>query len=455
MGETAAGRRVLLLNPAWKRLEEPFEHLGLGCLAASLRRAGIDTVILDEPLCGGRSGTLQLVREGGFGLIGVSVTFQEGAAEALTAITRLKAATGVPVAIGGIYPTFAAEEILSLYPAVDFIVKGEGEETLPELAETLFSGGDVKKVPGLVGRTGTELWETPDRPGVADLDTLPWPARDTLPAVLKRTGVASLLSSRGCYGRCSFCSVDAFFSRFGAKMRRRSTEDVLAEMEELIGRYGVSNFSFNDANFIGGKGRGRERAREIADGILQKGWKIKFSIECRVTDVDKELFSLLKQAGLCKVFLGVESGSQSVLDRFRKDATVEENMRALEILSGLDLFVAMGFIMFDSKTTFAELNENIQFLQQVKAVTGRPYLAQVDPVSKLLPFAGTKAEADLKAEGRYRGNTLSFSYCLKDPKVEALYRLLCLFTGAGRKLRTLRGKSLYREYDWQTGTIKD
>src|SRR5690606_19179516 len=99
---------------------------------------------------------------------------------------------------------------------------------LPELVHTLLAGGDVKKVPGLFGRTGSAIWESPDRPSVDNLDKLPWPARDTLPQVLEKTGCASILSSRGCYGRCTFCSVDAFFSRFGRKMRLRSAGDVLA-----------------------------------------------------------------------------------------------------------------------------------------------------------------------------------------------------------------------------------
>ena len=151
---------------------------------------------------------------------------------------------------------------MTLCPEIDYIVKGEGEETLPELVHTLFAGGDVKKVPGLLGRTGATLWESPDRPSAAKLDELPWPARDTLPQILEKTGCASILSSRGCYGRCSFCSVDAFFSRFGPKMRLRSAGDVLAEMEYLQKEYGVKNFAFNDAEFIGSKGRGRARPKK-------------------------------------------------------------------------------------------------------------------------------------------------------------------------------------------------
>jgi hypothetical protein len=88
-------------------------------------------------------------------------------------------------------------------------------------------------------------------------------------------------------------------------------------------------------------------------------------------------------------------------------------------------------------------------------VTGKPYLAEVDPVSKVLPFAGTKVEAELKKMGRYRGNTLSFSYSMADPLVEAAYRGLKAAASVSRKIKTLRGRSVYHEFDWETGKIKD
>ena len=456
MVSNGAEQGVLLVNPNWRQLEAPFEHLGLGYLAACLRQAGIHTTILDLPLTGGDLQTVvQAVQQGNYALVGCSLTFQESAAETLDFITELKAATTVKIAVGGIYPTFAAREIMTLCPAIDFVVKGEGEITLVELAQAILSGGSVRGVAVLVGRSGSELWETEDRPSIDDLDLLPEPARDTLPQVLAQTGYASVLTSRGCYGRCTFCSVGAFFARFGSKYRQRSADAVIAELERLQTEYGVTNFAFIDANFIGTKGRGQARARQIAETIIAKGWQIKFSIECRVNDVEPELFALLKKAGLCKVFLGVESGSQAVLDRFQKDVTVAENLAALKILSDLDIFVAMGFIMFDDQTTFDDLTANMQFLQQVKTVTGRPYLAKVDPASKVLPLAGTKIEARLKAEERYGGNTLNFSYQIADPLVEKVYQVIRAAAAVRRRFRSLRGRSAYHEFDWQTGKIKD
>ncbi|NLZ93039.1 MAG: B12-binding domain-containing radical SAM protein [Firmicutes bacterium] len=449
-------KTVVLINPNWRQLDEPFEHLGLGYLAACLRNAGIDTLIIDMPLSGSCAAeVIATIKQNNCALIGVSITFQESAQEVLAFVTELKQHTAVPIAVGGIYPTFASQEIMSLYPSVDFIIKGEGEETVVELAQAILANGDVHKVAGLVGRTDNEFWETPDRPSVQNLDTLPLPARDTLPDVLAQTGYASLLSSRGCYGRCTFCSVDAFFSRFGAKFRLRSADSVIEELEMLQQKFGVVNFAFNDANFICGKGRGSERAREIAELILQKGWQIRFSIQCRVNDVEPELFALLKKAGLCKVFLGVESGSQAVLDRFQKDVTVADNLRAIKILSDLDIFIAMGFIMFDYRTSINDLNNNLQFLRQVREMTGKAYLAEVDPVSKVLPFAGTKVEAELKQEKRYLGNSLSFSYKLADPLVEFIYQGLSKLADIKRKKAAKRGESLYREFDWHTGGIKN
>ncbi|MCR3921950.1 MAG: cobalamin B12-binding domain-containing protein, partial [Firmicutes bacterium] len=115
MQKSGEKNSVMLINPGWQQLDEPFEHLGLGYLAASLRHVGIETTIMDVPLTGATVATMaKQIHAGGIALVGVSITFQESAREALRGITQLKKETGVTIVVGGIYPTLAAQEIMAL-----------------------------------------------------------------------------------------------------------------------------------------------------------------------------------------------------------------------------------------------------------------------------------------------------------------------------------------------------
>ena len=216
---------ALLINPFWSKLHGGLEHLGLGYIAAEMRRRGLSVRIIDVPINQwNEKRTLEELENISTNLMGISLPFQEGAKEGLDFI---KAIRGMGykghITIGGIYPTFSYEKILKDYPDIDSVVLGEGELTLTELCENLISHGDLTKVNGLAIRDNHKIITTKIRPLVENLDTLTFPARDTLEDVLKEHNFASMMSSRGCYGRCNFCSVDPFYSQFGPKYRLRST----------------------------------------------------------------------------------------------------------------------------------------------------------------------------------------------------------------------------------------
>ncbi len=428
---------VLLINPP-SRQREFYEHLGLGYLAACLRKQNVDVKILNMPHWMAPR-ALQEVKKYSCKLVGISVPFQRSAVQAFNFISRLKREgfETAHVAIGGIYPSFAYEEILSQFPVVDSVVIGEGEETIVELAEAIISGSNWKKISGIAFRENKDIVTTELRPLIEDLDAIPFPERDALPEVLEKLEHAPVLSSRGCYGRCTFCSVVPFFKKFGPSLRMRSSANVIEELEFLSKKYGVRNVDFNDANFIGGKGRGARRAQEIAELMQKKNLNIKFGIQCRPNEIDLELFTILKRAGLSKVFVGIESGSQAMLDRFQKDITVAENLKALEILSKLDLITYMGFITFDDRTTIHEYNENMAFIEKAKKLMPQNRLFY-DLGTKLLPLAGTDAEKNMKERGILVGNSLKFDYKMDDLKMNYIYSAIKIkedITRIGRKVR--------------------
>lgn len=436
---------ALLVNPPSKA-GDVFEHLGLGYLAACLRKRDINVKILNMPTYSINKFLEEITRYQAK-ILGISIPFQDGAQMVFNLISRLKK-TGFDahICIGGIFPTFSYKEILANAPCIDSIVLGEGEETFVELTEALINNIDWREISGIAYREHDEIVTGQSRPLITELDQIPFPERDVLPEVLKKLSFATMLTSRGCYGRCSFCSVVPFFSQFGPKYRMRSSQNVIEELDILYNKYGVRNVEFNDANFIGGKGRGSNRASDIASGILSKNMDLHFSIQCRADDVEQELFTVLNTAGLKKVFLGIESGSQSMLDRFRKDTTVEDNFKAIEILSKLDLTVFMGFITFDDLITQEEFKENINFLRIAKKMIPSTKLI-FDPIAKLLPLAGTEAEKRLKEAEKYIGNSLRFSYRLDDHGLNLFYNTLSGLSNFARGLR--KGLNIANDYNAQ------
>ncbi len=450
---------VNLGNPAIRPADEE-EHLGLGYLAAVARREGHQARIIDataERLGPGKLARAVTVAASGADALGVSVVFQETIPAAMNLVAAVRqAGFGGHIVIGGHPPTFLYRELARDYAAggtanrgFDSIALGEAEETFAELLRALEQGKDWTGLPGILSaRKSLGLASAPAepatireatlRPLVADLDTLPFPARDTLPAFLARTPgprVASVLRSRGCYGNCTFCDTRAFYAASpGAAWRVRSAGNVADEIEALVHDHDIQAIRFWDDNFMGPGQRGRRAAEDLAREIIRRksggggsggnGLRdLRFSLECRVTDVDPELFRLLREAGLDRLFLGVESMSQRQLELFNKKVTVEDNRRALRIADELGLDVVIGMIMFDPDTTMAELDANLAFLKESFGGWGAVRSRVARPWNRLEVYAGTPVEATLREQGRLKGSYVRYSYNFADPTVGRLYAL--------------------------------
>lgn len=415
---------ALLVNPRYQNISDINENIGVGYIAAYARAKGKKVEILDLNARGWTNEqAIDYIRHRSAAVIGVSILFQEGAKEALDLIGGLRRANvNSSIIIGGIYPTFEYRALLENHPEIDYVCLGEGEETFYDLVECVITGGDISKVSGIAYLERGEVKETPARKPVMDLDMLPFPSRDILPAMLNKKPYASIVSSRGCYGRCSFCSVSGFFSYIGARYRYRKPEKIVEEIEVLIRDYGVNKFTFDDANFIANGKRGKDRAAEFADIVMQKGLNIEYSIQCRADDVDVELFKTLKDSGLVRVYLGIESGSPAQLERYKKDLSVEDNLKALKTLAGMGIFVQMGFIMFDTYATVDDIVANQKFLTRVKQVSGPSLLGPIYPTSRLIPLSGSEYMETLKADGRLKGDYLGYYYDFDDKGVDMLYK---------------------------------
>jgi radical SAM superfamily enzyme YgiQ (UPF0313 family) len=360
--------RIKLGRHADPRKARPVEHLGLAYLAACLRRRGHIVEILDAELLDlSEADVMARLAEADFDLLGLTMPDGLSAHAALEFLSRWqsprKRGRQLHVTAGGHSATLNARQVLANAPTLDSVVLYEGEETLCELADRLAEDRDWRATPGIAYRADGSFRESEPRPRLADLDELPLPARDTLPVLLRADpdAPASVLSSRGCHRRCSFCLVRSFFGSW----RARSAVDVVDELEILARDFSVSRIDFQDDNFVGPGERGRQRAMAVAEQMCKRRVDLTFRIMCSADVVTHDVLSRLIDAGLHSVFIGIESGSQTRLTAYRK-GTVRQNARALRVLDRLGILAKceIGFIMFDPAGNLEEIEENLRFLRE-------------------------------------------------------------------------------------------
>lgn len=412
--------RVLLVHPPMDGVEPPTrrtEGLGLGYIASVLRRDGHDVEMLDAFMRGLRP--RELVREivaRDFDCLGLtsSDVHKRTLMHIVREVRRQK--PGALLIAGGYFPTFYAERLLVACPQLDFVVRGEGESVISDAFGRIARGEDWRDAPGVAYLRDGQPVLNPLPPLVHDLDSLPFPARDEL-ARMKEKLPALILSSRGCYHRCAFCSIPSFYELSGGRAPRyRSAANVLDEMEHVIRTTGIDEFVFADDNFIGPGAKNRERVVRFAEELKARNLDLTFTIECRVDEIDEDLLNLLKDVGLSRVFMGIESGVQRQLDLFNKRVTVEQNMQAIELVRQAGLELRTGFIMIDPYVTMSEVLQNMQFISDVKLTDYQAKRSGLQCTTRLGLYGGTPLTEKLRADGLLREKGFDLRYTFKNPQ---------------------------------------
>ncbi|UCE17863.1 MAG: cobalamin-dependent protein [Gemmatimonadota bacterium] len=412
--------RILFVDPAPRSgIVEPYEHLGLGYLCAALGGKGYEVDTLSVPLQ--NLSAHRLVREimkTDPHILGFSVK-EINARRTFRLIRKLQSAgLNCHITLGGHFPTFNHARILHDFPEVDSVVRGEGEDTIVELMRALADGGSLAGIPGLTYREGNNIRENPPRPLIEDLDRLPFPSRNMTPRVIDQGGAIGLVASRGCYANCSFCSIRSFYgTSSGPKWRARSPKHVVDEIEMLASAFPGIPFKFADDQFIGPGERGKTWALNLASEIRKRNLSVQFIVSCRVDAVEQDLFASLKEAGLKKVFIGVESGTQQGLDRFNKKTTVEQNKRALKILEAVRVAYTIAFIFFDPYSTMEDVKGNLEFLSDIRPYWhGKKGILSIEP--SITVHKGTPIEQRLRNDGQLLGDYLGYRYRIKDRRIQ-------------------------------------
>lgn len=427
--------KVLLLHPPgnYKKLSDAVENLGLGYIAAVLRRDGHEVEILDaNARCMKVGEAVREILTRDFDCLGITAIneFKKHVISVVRAVREKR--KDALIVVGGYTATLETEQFLAECPEVDFVVRGEGEISAPDVFGRIERGEKWQDTPGIAYRSEGVVVMNPMPPLIQNLDSLPFPARDSLRDIPTLTQTA-IAGSRGCYHNCSFCSISAFYGLSGTSAPRfRSPESIVDEMESIVASTGRTMFSFADDDFIGPGEKCRNRAIQIADQIKARNLNINFSIECRADEVDEDLLKLLKEAGLSGLFLGIESGVQRQLDTFNKGTTVEQNKRAIEIVQRLDLRLSSGLIIFDPYTTMDDLMETLKFIRE----TGPYENSAIE--STVLLYRGTPLAERARADGLLIEKGMELGYRFKDRSMAPLWRALDTFIKCSQFVKRLR-----------------
>ncbi len=338
---------TLIFPPAVSQTKQTMPPLGIAWLAAVLRENGFKNVSLIDSVINQYSyeDIIGLVKKNVPDIFGLSFGTQSRfKAFELIRIIR-KNFPGVPVVVGGPHPTLTADDILKNVPEIDIVCRGEGENTFLDLVKTLEKKGNLKDVKGISFRNENgEIIHNQAREPIEDLDSLPFPARDLLPIdkyqqtiPLSSKICTSMITARGCPYSCVYCSTS---EQWGHKIRHRSPDNVVDEIEHLMKTYKLDGVGFFDDVFTMDK----KRVIAICRKILERKLNVSWWCEARANTIDKEMVDWMKRAGCEHISMAIESGSDKILKNINKAITVAQGVEASKIIKAAGIKLKVFFM---------------------------------------------------------------------------------------------------------------
>lgn len=263
--------------------------------------------------------------------------------------------------LGGPHVHIFPDETIHL-PDVDYLVLGEGEQTFKELLDYIDDTKKLKTIKGLVFKENGKVINTGLRDFIQDLDMLPFPARHLTPyrkyssLLARRTPVTTMMTSRGCPYKCTFCDRP----QLGKKFRARSALNVVDEMEECV-KMGIYEFIVYDDTFTINK----QRVKEICSEIIRRKLDIGWDIRARVDSIDEGLLEKLKKAGCRGIHYGVESGTTKILKILNKRITIPEIEEAFLMTKKQGIMTLAYFMIGNPTETEEDILKTIEFTKKL------------------------------------------------------------------------------------------
>lgn len=269
------------------------------------------------------------------------------------------------VVMGGYHPTFNFIETLE-DENVDIVIRGEGEYIMLNLVQALENQSSLHDVKGIVfeDENSKKIVVNPEAPLIQDLDELPFPALNLLPMKKYRlldmdTHMTTMITTRGCPMQCSFCSSAAMH---GKKIRERSVENIVDEIEYLKTNYDIDTIAFMDDTFTLKK----RKVMAICDEILKRNIEIMWGCTSRVDTLDEKLLKKMKEAGCITIFIGVESADQQQLDNMCKNTTIAKIENAFKIAHKLKIRTIASVALGMPGDTKEIMNKTVKFVHKLK-----------------------------------------------------------------------------------------
>jgi radical SAM superfamily enzyme YgiQ (UPF0313 family) len=380
-----------------------WQPLGTLYVAAALQQAGYEVRFYNGAFMRHEE-IIEQIKEYQPGFVGLySTTFGWDKAKKTAAAIK-QSLTEVFLAVGGPYPVALQEKCLHDCQDIDAVVTGEGEITVVQMLAKLVSGLDFAGVEGVAYRSGTEIRKNSPRPLIADLDSLPFPARELLgeagryippPATYKRKPVAVIMTARGCNRHCLYCFQIDKHRRSG--IRYRSVENVMAEIELVLSQ-GYREIKFIDDTLAADY----NRAMTIAQEITKRGLDFTWFASAVVNQVDKPLLQAFKAAGCWAILFGAESGVQKDLNTIRKGITPDQIRKAVKAAKEVGLTVYTPFLFGIPGQTYEDGLKTIEFALELD-----PHIANFHAIT---PFPGTELYDNIEKYGTMSEDLSDYTY---------------------------------------------
>ncbi|MFZ3072618.1 MAG: radical SAM protein [Thermodesulfobacteriota bacterium] len=359
--------KVLFITPPYHAgvVEVAGRWVPLNCvyLAGAAREAGFESVIYDAMTknVGHKEieGKIRELKPRFVATSAITCTLPD----AIKVLETAKAVDpSIVTLLGGIHPTFMYEEVFSLTKSIDFIVRGEGEETLGELLTTFDSGGDISLVKGLAYKKDNAIVVTADRPLMSPesldklkkaWDLLDW--NDYRYFVIPDSRLGALDTSRGCDKECRFCSQRIFWQK---SWRARSPESLIKDIRVQKEKFDVNVVLLTDDYPT----QDRIRWERFLDLLIEADMGVYLLMETRVEDIlrDKDILPKYRKAGIIHIYVGTEATTKETLELFKKEISVEDSKVALRLLNENGIITETSMILGLPSETKDSIEETLR-----------------------------------------------------------------------------------------------
>ncbi len=299
---------------------------------------------------------------------------------------------GIRIIFGGVHVSALRGSILENFPCIDYVINGEGEKAMAELA----AGASLDSIQGLVYRNGSGIKDNGVRTDLCELDSLPFPAYNMLDGFPKtfqpplfnypRFPSATMISSRGCPYQCSYCDRSVFRKSF----RYNSADYLYEQMVFLKKEFNIRHIFFYDDLFT----FHRRRIEEFCGLMRKKPLHMTFNCAVRVGHIDDDLLKMLKAAGCWMVSIGMESGDPDLLARHKSNMDLEEVRSAVRSIQRCGIRVKGLFMMGLPGETEQSIRKTADFIETLE-------LDDVN-MTKFTPFPGSPIYKTVREEGEFK-----------------------------------------------------